>query len=485
LQDHDASNRARALLTQLALLMMLGAGIDHWGTWGVMADRTGRFRLDRRGFLRTVGAAGAVAATGGVTAACSSGLQGADGSGGGSDAIRIGYVSPETGALAPFGEADQFVISAFQEHFAQNPIRVGGRTYPVEILKRDSQSNSNRAADVAADLILNDGVHLMLVSSTPDTANPVSDQCEANGMPCVATVTPWQPWFFGRGGDPDSAFKWTFNFFWGLEDVEAVYFDMWDKVPTNRIAGALWPNDPDGLAWGNPSTGFPPAMAERGYRIVDPGVYPNGTQDFTAQITAFKEQNVEVLLGVPIPPDFTTFWRQAAQQGYHPKIATIGKALLFPSSVEALGPLGANLGTEVWWSPSHPFTSSLTGQTTAELAQAYTDTTDKQWTQPIGFAHALFEVAAAAFSAVDAIDDREGLATAISELQLDTVVGPLDWTSGPVPGVAKTPLVGGQWRPGSEFPYELVIVANSQHPNIPTAGAVAPLAGPGPVTARP
>ncbi len=439
-----------------------------------MADTTSGLRLDRRRFLRAVGGAGAAVAVGGAASACSGGLQQGGGSGGG-DVIRIGYVSPETGPLAPFGEADQFVITAMSEFFAQNPIQVGGTSYPVEIIKRDSQSDSNRAADVAADLIGNAGIHLMLVSSTPDTSNPVSDRCEAEGMPCVSTVTPWQPWYFGRGATEGTRFDWTFNFFWGLEDVEAVFADMWDEVETNRTAGALWPNDPDGLAWGDPITGFPPAQATRGYSIVDPGNYPNGTQDFTAQIAAFQQGSAEILLGVPIPPDFTTFWRQAAQQGYQPKIATVAKALLFPSSLEALGEIGLNLGTEVWWSPSHPFTSSLTGQNAGALADAYTATTGRQWTQPIGFAHALFEVAAAAFSSVAAIDDRAAIAQAISTLQLDTVVGPLDWTSGPVPNVAKTPVVGGQWRAGTQFPYDLVIVSNKQATNIPAAGTVEPL----------
>lgn len=438
-----------------------------------MFETTGGLRLDRRGFLRAVGAAGAVAAAGSATA-CSTGLQ-EGGQTGGGDVIRIGYVSPETGPLAPFGEADQFVIGAIGAYFQQNPLQVGGRSYQVEILKRDSQSDSNRAADVAADLIQNNGIHLMLVSSTPDTSNPVSDQCEANGMPCVSTVTPWQPWFFGRGGAEGTRFNWTYNFFWGLEDVEAVFADMWDQVPTNKVAGALWPNDPDGLAWGDPTTGFPPAQLQRGYRIVDPGNYPNGSQDYSAQIAAFASGGTEILLGVPIPPDFTTFWRQAAQQGYRPKIATVAKALLFPSSVEALGDLGVNLSTEVWWSPTHPFTSSLTGQTAQELAAAYEESTGKQWTQPIGFAHALFEVAAKAFGSVGAIDDRQGIADAISQMRLDTVVGPLDWTGGPVPNVAKTPVVGGQWRTGTETPFDLVIVSNTQNPNIPTAGTVEPL----------
>ena len=58
-----------------------------------------------------------------------------------------------------------------------------------------------------------------------------------------------------------------------------------------------------------------------------------------------------------IPPDFTTFWNQALQQGFKPKVASVGKALLFPVAVEALGKNGNNLSSEVWWSPHHPFKS--------------------------------------------------------------------------------------------------------------------------------
>jgi branched-chain amino acid transport system substrate-binding protein len=214
-------------------------------------------------------------------------------------------------------------------------------------------------------------------------------------------------------------------------------------------------------------------VAEQGYSIVDPGFYPNGTQDFTAQISAFKDGDAQVLLGVPIPPDFTTFWTQAKQQDYNPIIATIGKALLFPSSIEALGDIGDNLGTEVWWTPSHPYESSVTGQSSQELAEAYESETGKQWTQPLGFAHALFEVAAAALEQAGGTD-AQGLADALAELQVSTIVGDLDWTSGPVPNVAKTPLVGGQWRASTEgdHPFDLVVVSNSEAPDIPTGGEV-------------
>jgi branched-chain amino acid transport system substrate-binding protein len=431
---------------------------------------------NRRQFLRTVGAAGLGVLAGGVAAACASGSPAAaPATGGPADVIRIGFVTPETGPLSAFGEADRFVATAMAEFFAANPIRVGGRPHRVEIVTRDSQSDANRAADVTAGLVLDDGVHLMLVSATSDTANAVSDQCEVAGLPCVAAAVPWQSWFYGRGGRPENPFAWTHLFSWGLEDTQAVYADMWDQVATNRKVGALWPNDTDGLAWGDRDHGFPPAVAQRGYTIVDPGNYPHGTQDFSSQIAAFRAAEAQVLLGVPTAADFAAFWQQAAQQGYRPRIATVGRGIHVPAAVEAIGPAAANLATAVGWSPSHPFTSSLTGQSAADLAAAYTAATGRQWSQPVGFAHALFEVAAAAFTAAGSVEDRKGIADAIAAMRLATVVGPLDFTAGPVRGVAKTPLVGGQWRPGTATPYELVIVSNAQHPEIPVAGTVVPL----------
>jgi branched-chain amino acid transport system substrate-binding protein len=440
---------------------------------GMQDGTASRSRPNRRQFLR---AAGVGVLAGGVAAACGSGPDSeVPSASAGGDLIRIGYVSPETGALAAFGEAERFVIDAMGRFFAAHPIDVGGRLHQVEIITRDCQSDANRAADVAAGLALDDRVHLVLVSGTSDIANAVSDQCEAAGVPCVAAGTPWQSWFYGRGGQPQAPFAWTFLFSWGLEDTQAVYADMWDQVATNRTAAALWPNDTDGLAWGNPGSGFPPAVAQRGYTIVDPGNYVRGSQDFSAQIAAFRAASAEVLLGVPNTADFATFWRQAAQQGYQPRIATIGKGIGLPSTVEGIGPGAVNLATEVGWSPSHPYASSLTGQKAADLAAEYTAATGRQWSQPIGFAHALFEVAAGALAAARSVDDRTGIADAIARLRLETVVGPLDFTTGPVRGVARTPLVGGQWRQGTTTPYELVIVSNARHPEIPAGGTVAPL----------
>lgn len=388
------------------------------------------------------------------------------------DTIKIGYVSPQTGPLAPFGEADKWVVDQLQTSF-KDGLSIGGKQYAVEIILKDSQSTPNRAGEVANDLILKDQVSLMLTAGTPETANPVSDTCELNEVPCISSVVPWQPWFFGRQGDPELGFEFTYHMFWGLEDVIENFTNGWNTVQTNKKVGGLFPNDGDGNAWGDKELGFPKPLAKLGYELTDTGRFQNGTQDFSAQIAAFKKAGAEIVTGVVIPPDAKTFLTQARQQGFKPKVVTLGKALLFPSAIEALGELGYGLSTEVWWSPAHPYSSSLTNESAKALAESYEDSTGKQWTQPIGFAHALFEVAADALKRSKGVKPAQ-IRDAVAASDLKTVVGPVKWGGkGPFKNVSKTPLVLGQWNKGTKRKVELTIVNNEAAKDIPAAGKLA------------
>lgn len=382
--------------------------------------------------------------------------------------IRVGHVSPRTGPLAGFAEADDYVLSAIATAFAGGVMN-NGKSVNIEIISKDSQSNPNRAAEVAADLILGDEVDIMVAASTPDTTNPVADQAEINEVPCVTTDCPWQPYFFGRNGNPAEGFESTYHFFWGLEDVIGAFLDMWGQSGVAKNVGGLFPNDADGNAWGDANLGFPPALNDAGYSLVDPGRYQPLNDDFTNHITAFKNAGVEIVTGNMIPPDFATFWAQAAQQGFNPKVVSIGKAILFPSVVNSLGPRADGLTSEVWWSPDHPFSSSLTQSSAKELADGYIAETGRPWTQPIGFKHALFEVVADVVSRADDLSDPTAITAAIASTNLDTIVGTVDWSNGPVKNVTKTPLVGGQWHKTDDG-FDLKVVANSAAPFIPLSG---------------
>ena len=169
-----------------------------------------------------------------------------------------------------------------------------------------------------------------------------------------------------------------------------------------------------------------------------------------------------------MPPDFTTFWKQALQQGFKPKVASVGKAMLFPVAVEALGKDGHNLSSEVWWSPSHPFKSSLTGRAPRSWPTPIKAATKKQWTQPIGFVHALFEVA------VDALKRTPRSATPRRRCGdrrdqprhrgRQGAVGRREPAAVRAKNVTKTPLVGGQWRIKDGNKYDIVITDNQTAP---------------------
>ena len=105
----------------------------------------------------------------------------------GTDTLKVGFVSPRTGPLGSFGEGDLYVVDLARKALAGG-LAVGGKTYKVEILDRDTQSDPARASQLAKALINDDKIDLMLTTSTPEVVNPVSDACEAAGVPCLATA---------------------------------------------------------------------------------------------------------------------------------------------------------------------------------------------------------------------------------------------------------------------------------------------------------
>ncbi len=408
--------------------------------------------LDRRTLLGwSVGGAMGLALP-----ACKKSPEHGGGGGGDTREVVIGYVSPQTGPLAAFAAADAFVIERAVKALDAKAIEVDGKKARFTVKRADSQSNPTKAGEAAQRLISGDKVDLMLVGHTPDTTNPVGAVCEATRTPCLSTAAPIGPWLAG------APYEWTFHFFWDLPDIIQVFTGMWEALPTNKVVGALWPNDPDGLAW---TGAFTQALTEKGYKVIDPGRYPNGTTDFTVFVQKWKEAGAEILTGVPIPPDWAACWRQCAQQGFRPKIASIGKAILFPASVEALGEgLAEGLSSEVWWSPSHPFKSSLTGETAADLAKAY----PQQWAQPLGFVYALFELAGDVLGRARSADKAK-VREALVATKLDTIVGTLQFDA---KHVARTPLVGGQWTKGDKHPWDLHVVYNATAPKVPATAAL-------------
>ncbi len=84
---------------------------------------------------------------------------------------------------------------------------------------------------------------------------------------------------------------------------------------------------------------------------------------------------------------------------------------------------------------------------------------------PLGFKHSLFEVAIDALKRSGGPGEYESIRDAIASTNYNSIVGPVNFQTGPVPNVSKTPLVSGQWRKNGDK-LDLEIVENSLAPMI-------------------
>ena len=109
--------------------------------------------LNRADFLKRSGAAVGGVVLGGAAAQPAWASRGrVAGAHAAASTITIGYVSPLTGPAAGFGEPDPYVIGLARKAFAKG-LKVGGKTYSVNIVQKDAQSTPSTSAMVTQQLI--------------------------------------------------------------------------------------------------------------------------------------------------------------------------------------------------------------------------------------------------------------------------------------------------------------------------------------------
>jgi branched-chain amino acid transport system substrate-binding protein len=457
--------------------------------------------VSRRQFLKMAGVAGAAvgvgAGLGGLLAACggeeetttsSTGAETTATTAGGTETtaggetttsvaaeaeeggeIKAAYVIPVTGAMAAFGAAGQWQLDWFNNNTWKDGVIGGdGKKYKITAKIYDSQSDSNRSSQVTSDAILNDGVMLVGASSSAANVIPVASMADSLECPGIHYDVPGDAW---ADAQKEAPFKWNWCSWWVGKDLVANFVKMWELVPTNKVVGALWVNDADGMVFAN---ALPGLFQELGYTLVDPGRFEVGTEDFTAIIGQFKKEGVELVCGMANPAEFTNYVKQCAQQSFKPKITTCAKALLFPSAIDALGDLGDGMTVEAWYHPKYAYKSDVTGMTAQQYCDDFEATTGQQWTAPICFI-GTFELWTDVIRRAKNPMDKNSIVEAIKGTKVTLTGGPVDWTVNPepkfnIPNFCSKPLAGGQWikDPSGKHKYAQELVASEQDPtNIP------------------
>ena len=398
-----------------------------------------------------------------LLSSCQSGEQGAP-------VIRIGYVNPTTGALAGNGEGCDWVVKQMTDYVKEHPIRVDGKDATIEVIVYDSASDQNTCTEMAQKLIEEDHIDLMIAIQTPNTVIPVAQVAERYHIPCIATQAPVDP-----VANSLEKFSWTYNAFYTLDDVYESQRALWTLAGhapgSGARVGLLFANDADGSAWHEI---FVRRLAEDGYQVVDPGQYPSMTTDFTNVANTFRSQEIDVIAGTNIPPDFMNAYHAVISAGVQVDCVTMGKCCLLASDVEALGDLADGIMTQVWWDPVYPYVSDLTGMTSGKLNEAYiADHDGRVMPQPAAYGYAALELAVQTFRKAGTTK-KEAVRDAIGALDVTTVIGPVKYDS-VMKGLtySNTVLCGGQWQ-RENGRLVLKIIDNSLHPEIGLTGAYVP-----------
>ena len=374
------------------------------------------------------------------------------------DHILIGRPLPMTGPVSAFTGASPWIDNKAIADINKDGgifIKEAGKKLPVRVKIVDTESDPTKAGDAGSKLIFNDNVDIMYVSCTPATVSPVAAACERYKVPCVSTMMPVEMFLLG------GTFQWSFDASFSVGDYMASFLQMWDAVQTNKKVGLLAQNDADGVAWAEASNRSAKAA---GYNVIDLGRFPPGTMDYGTIIAGWKKENVEIMFGNMSPPDFARVWRQCFRENWIPKIATIGRAAMFPAAVEALGgDIGLGVTSEALWHPSYPFKSSLTGETSKQIADAYEAQSGKPWIVSIGGCYSGFEVIADVLKRAQTLD-KEAIRKAFAATNMNTLQGPTKFNE---KNVAVTPTGGLQWIKGKKFPYDCVLVSNGNYKMLP------------------
>lgn len=297
-------------------------------------------------------------------AACSGGGAGGDGGGSASgEVIKIGAALPMTGGLASFGP---MIEAGYQQLVddvnAAGGIEIDGEARQVQLVVRDSESDSTKVAEASRSLVLDDGVVGLLGSVTPPLQVPASTVAEAEQIPFVGTLTPVQSWL---AGNPEG-WNYAWNFFFDEDEMTALQYEVADLTETNKKVALFTDNAEDGTVF---NAMWTDKAAEFGYEIAYSATFPIGTTDFTQYINELKASDADVLMAQMIPPDAMALWKQLKAAGVDLKVAFAEKAASTSAWPGELGEIAEGTMITDWFLPGDPKGEELLEQFSAEVGK--------------------------------------------------------------------------------------------------------------------
>jgi branched-chain amino acid transport system substrate-binding protein len=363
------------------------------------------------------------------------------------DVVKIGAPLALTGALADSGKKQKLGFDLWLERVNKaGGIKAGGKTYKVELVSYDYQTDGKRAGELAEKLINDDKVSFMIAPFGSGHTKITAAVAERYGVPIVAVAS--------SEAVHDQGFKHLFGTLApssGLIDAMLAKFKA--TKPDLQSIAILGREDV-----------FPKLMADlmkggaekAGLKVVYSGTYPIGSIDHSAALTAMRQAKPDWIYITGYSQDLILARKQMADLGLKAPIVTMITGPVYKEFIDALGPLAENVTSASWWHWATPFKSDDVFGTTKEFYDAVVKATGG--VEP-DYVHA--SSAASLVVLQKAIEnagslDREKVRAELAAMDIMTFFGPIKFRADGMNETRALPLIqiqGG--KPVLIYPNEL------------------------------
>jgi branched-chain amino acid transport system substrate-binding protein len=332
------------------------------------------------------------------------------------DIIKIGAPLPLTGALSPEGQKLQQGYDLWTETVnASGGIRVGGRTYKVEMIYADYQSLTPRAVQLVDKLVSQDGVNFLFSPFGSGATKAASAASEKYGIPTIAGTASSAEVF-------DQGYKYLFGLFTPNETLTEPLADLVkQKLPGKVRIAILSRNDLFPLAL---SKDADKSAQKRGMEVVYSEKYAIGTLDHSSALAQIKSLNPDWLFVTGYTNDMILVRKQMSELGVNLPVVSMIIGPSYREFSEALGPLSENVLSATWWHPAVRYT----GKGPFESAQAYAETFRKKYAVDPDYTNAVGSLAGTTLQlAIEKAGSIEStkVRDALTGLKVDTFFGPV------------------------------------------------------------
>jgi branched-chain amino acid transport system substrate-binding protein len=290
----------------------------------------GSFNVSRRLAVALSGAAAICLATGGAALA--------------QDVIKIGAPLPLTGPLSPEGVKQQQGYDLWAEAAnAKGGIKVGSKSYKVQLVYADYASNTPRAVQLAERLITEDKVNFLFSPFGSGAAKAASTVSEKYGIPTIAATASSEQVY-------DQGYKYLFGTFTPNQTLTEPLADLVvAKNKTVKRVAILARNDLFPLAIGQE---MEKSAKTRNLEVVMSEKYAIGTMDHASAITQMRAAKPDWIFATGYINDLILIRKQMKDLGVQAPVVTMIAGPAYQEFIDAAGPLAENISSASWWHPA-------------------------------------------------------------------------------------------------------------------------------------